>query len=51
VAQVKGALRAPILEAIARRTEAETERWLDSWFAPGAQARVRAAVAALNRPA
>ncbi len=49
VAQVKRALRAPILEAVARSAAAETERWLDSWFSAGAQARLRAAVAALRR--
>lgn len=48
VAQVKRALRAPILEAVARTAAAETERWLDSWFSDGAQARLRAAVAALG---
>lgn len=51
VAQVKRALRGPILETIARTAAAETERWLDTWFLPGAQARLRAAVAALARPA
>jgi enoyl-CoA hydratase/carnithine racemase len=50
VAQVKRALRAPILDAIARTATAETERWLDSWFSPGAQARLHAAVAKLNKP-
>ncbi|HSJ63649.1 MAG TPA: enoyl-CoA hydratase/isomerase family protein [Gemmatimonadaceae bacterium] len=51
VAQIKRALRAPILEAVARHASAETERWLDSWFSAGAQARLRAAVAGLKRPA
>ncbi len=51
VAQIKRALRAPILEAVARNASAETERWLDSWFSAGAQARLRAAVAGLRRPA
>jgi enoyl-CoA hydratase len=49
VAQVKRALRAPILAAIARTAAATTEAWLDTWFAPGAQARLRAATAALKR--
>jgi enoyl-CoA hydratase len=49
-AQVKRALRAPILDAIARTATAETEHWLDSWFTPGAQSRLRAAVASLNKP-
>jgi enoyl-CoA hydratase/carnithine racemase len=48
VAQVKRALRAPILEAIARTAAEETERWLDSWFTDAAQARLRAAVAGLG---
>jgi enoyl-CoA hydratase len=48
VSQVKRALRAPILEAIARNTAAEAERWLDAWFAPGAQERLRAMVATLR---
>jgi len=51
VAQVKRALRAPILEAIARTAAVETERWLDSWFSEGARDRLRAAVAGLRRPA
>jgi enoyl-CoA hydratase len=51
VAQIKRALRAPILEAVARDAAAETERWLDSWFSGGAQARIRAAAAGLKRPA
>jgi enoyl-CoA hydratase/carnithine racemase len=49
VAQVKRALRAPILAAIARTAAAETELWLDSWFSDGARERLRAAVAGLNR--
>ncbi|HWO24877.1 MAG TPA: enoyl-CoA hydratase/isomerase family protein [Kofleriaceae bacterium] len=48
VAQVKRALRAPILEAVARTAAEETERWLDSWFTDAAQARLRAAVAGLG---
>jgi enoyl-CoA hydratase len=50
VAQVKRALRAPILDAIERTAEAETERWLDSWFSEEAQVRLRMAVASLGRP-
>jgi enoyl-CoA hydratase len=49
VAQVKRALRAPILDAIERTAEAETERWLDSWFSEDAQVRLRMAVASLGR--
>jgi enoyl-CoA hydratase len=44
VGQVKRALRAPVIEAIARNQARETEAWLDSWFAPEARARLRAAV-------
>lgn len=51
VAQVKRALRAPILDAIARTAAAATEAWLDTWFTPGGQARLRAAAAALRRSA
>jgi enoyl-CoA hydratase len=48
-AQVKHALRAPVIDAISRTSAVETERWLDSWFAPEAQARLRAAVEKLAR--
>jgi enoyl-CoA hydratase len=44
VGQIKRALRAPVIEAVTRTATAETERWLDSWFAPEARARLRAAV-------
>jgi enoyl-CoA hydratase/carnithine racemase len=46
--QVKRALRTPVIDAISRTGAVETERWLDSWFAPEAQARLRAAVAKLG---
>jgi len=48
VAQVKHALRAPILERIARTADADATRWLDTWFSPPAQARLRAVVAKLR---
>jgi enoyl-CoA hydratase len=48
VAQVKHALRRPSLDAIARNAEAETTRWLETWFSPDAQSRLRAAVARLR---
>jgi len=48
VAQVKRALRAPSLETIARIADQETGRWLETWFSPEAQARLRAAVAQLG---
>jgi enoyl-CoA hydratase len=47
-AQVKRSLRRPVLDAIERYSAPETERWLDSWFAPGAQDRLRATVAKLK---
>ena len=47
-AQVKRALRRPVIEAIERTADTETERWLDSWFDPAAQPRLRAAVAKLT---
>jgi enoyl-CoA hydratase/carnithine racemase len=48
VAQVKHALRAGALDAIARTADAETARWLETWFSSGAQARLRAVVAPLS---
>lgn len=50
VAQVKRALRAPILEAVRRTADLETEAWLDTWFSDAAQARLRAAVSGLRAP-
>jgi enoyl-CoA hydratase len=44
VAQIKRALRSPIIDAVTRTATVETERWLDTWFAPEAQVRLRAAV-------
>jgi enoyl-CoA hydratase len=49
IGQIKQALRRPVLEAIARHAAEETDRWLDSWFAPGARDRLRAAVEKLKR--
>jgi enoyl-CoA hydratase/carnithine racemase len=48
VAQIKRAIRAPIIEAVARRQALETETWLESWFAPEARTRLRAAVDKLS---
>ena len=48
VAQIKHALRAPSLAAIARTADADTTRWLDTWFSPAAQSRLRAIVAKLR---
>lgn len=43
-AQIKRALVRPLVEAIARHDEAEAEAWLDTWFAPETQRRLRAIV-------
>jgi enoyl-CoA hydratase len=48
VAQVKRALRAPSLETVARTPDADAARWLDTWFSPAAQSRLRAVVAKLG---
>ena len=48
VAQVKHALRAPALDAVARTADAATTRWLETWFSHDAQARLRAVVAKLR---
>ncbi len=42
-AQVKRALRAPVIAEVMRTSAEQTERWLDSWFDPVGQARLRAA--------
>jgi enoyl-CoA hydratase len=47
VAQVKAALRRPVLEAMQHHDE--IENWLDTWFSPPARERVAAAVAKLRR--
>jgi enoyl-CoA hydratase len=46
-AQVKAQLRAPALQAVAR--DPATESWLDTWFSPAAQQRLRAIVDKLGR--
>jgi enoyl-CoA hydratase len=48
-AQVKAALIRPALAAIDQHGADERERWLDTWYAPGAQAILRAAVARLKK--
>ncbi len=48
VAQVKRALRAASLDAVARTADQEVTRWLETWYSPEAQARLRAAVAQLG---
>jgi enoyl-CoA hydratase len=47
-AQVKLGLRRGALDTIARHADEETERWLDTWFSPEAQARLRETVARLR---
>ena len=47
-AQVKRALRAPVLDAMMKASAVETERWLDSWFSEAGRERVRAAAAELG---
>lgn len=49
IAQVKLGLRRPALEAIARTSTAESERWLDTWFSAEGRERIGAAVAKLTR--
>jgi enoyl-CoA hydratase len=46
--QIKLALRGPALEAISATYAVESERWLDTWFSPPAQATLRAAIARLG---
>jgi len=48
VRQVKASLRRPAAEAVRAHDSAEAERWLDGWFSPETQARLRAAVAKLK---
>lgn len=48
-AQIKGALRAPVLERMRATRERELDRWLDTWLSPTGRERVGAAVAKLQR--
>jgi enoyl-CoA hydratase len=48
VAQIKRALRAPVIEAVRRTAAVETERWLDTWFSADARERLSAAVAKIK---
>ncbi len=48
VAQVKLGLRRAAIEAVARYGAEESERWLDTWFSPAAQTRLREVVAKLR---
>ena len=47
-AQVKAAWRHPAMAAIARDGDEVRERWLDTWFQPEAQDRLRATVARIT---
>ena len=46
-AQVKAAVRAPVLQAARRNVAEDTERWLDTWFSDGARKRITALVGKL----
>ena len=48
VAQIKQALRAPSLERIQEESKRQMEIWLDAWFSPMTQKRIRNAVAQLT---
>jgi enoyl-CoA hydratase/carnithine racemase len=49
LAQVKLGLRRGAIEAMRQNAAAEAERWLDTWFSPPAQQRLKQAVAQLRR--
>lgn len=49
VRMVKQSLRRPTGVAVRAQESAEADRWLDTWFAPESQARLREAVARLRR--
>jgi enoyl-CoA hydratase len=49
VRMVKQSLRRPAAAAARAQEEAEADRWLDTWYAPESQARLREAVARLRR--
>jgi enoyl-CoA hydratase/carnithine racemase len=48
-AQIKAALRQPVLDAVAQRRDADMERWLDSWFSDDGQRQIAALVAKLSK--
>ncbi len=50
-AQIKRAWNRPVVEAIASTDTAALEAWLDTWFSADGQARLRAIVTWLKRPA
>ena len=49
VRQVKASLRRPVADAVRSRRSAESQSWLDSWFSPGGQKTLRAAIERLKR--
>jgi enoyl-CoA hydratase len=49
VRQVKAALRRPVADAVRAEDASRSQSWLDSWFSPGGQKTVRAAVERLKR--
>jgi enoyl-CoA hydratase len=51
VTQIKRALRVPSADYVTRTADWEVEAWLDTWFSPEAQLRLRAAAARLQRGA
>jgi enoyl-CoA hydratase len=48
VRQVKASLRRPAADAARAHESAESERWLDGWFSPETQERIRSVVAKLK---
>jgi enoyl-CoA hydratase/carnithine racemase len=42
--QIKLGWRRPIVDAVARSSDAQAEQWLDTWYSPEAQTRLRAVV-------
>lgn len=49
VAQVKRAMRGPVLDAIRERSAEQMERWLDTWFSAPAQHLIQSTVARLKK--
>jgi enoyl-CoA hydratase len=46
---VKASLRRPVAAAARAAEDVEAERWIETWFAPDSQERLRAAVARLRK--
>jgi enoyl-CoA hydratase len=47
--QVKAGLRRPVVERVAADSATDDETWLDTWFSPGARAKLEAVAARLKR--